>query len=173
MIRQCVVAVYQSVDKAQAAVRDLEAAGLSQQVTLVSRNINTELSPEDKEAMSRGDVSGRAAVEGATVGGLLGFLLATPMLMIPGLGPVLIAGPMAAAMTGAIVGGFLRGMTAWGVHVDRAQEYEQMIQSGRSLVMVSGEPDEVAHGKRILDTTQAQEIHLHATSADARESDVT
>jgi hypothetical protein len=123
--------------------------------------------------MSRGDISERTAIGGAALGGLMGFLLASPLLMIPGLGPVLIAGPIAAGMTGAIVGGFLGGMAGWGVHADRIQEYEEKVRAGSALVVVSGEPDDVATAKQILEETEAQEVHLHATSADAREIDVT
>jgi hypothetical protein len=172
MSGQCVVAVFDSMEHARFAMDELRNAGLESKVTVVARKPSdarkvSDALPEDNlEPVSDGQPAGYEVLQGVTAGGLLGFLLAAPILMVPGLGPVLVAGPMAGALTGAIVGGFLKGMGAWGVRVDHADEYERKLQSGALLLVVTGAPDDVARAKRLLDQSEASEVELHATSAD-------
>jgi hypothetical protein len=94
------------------------------------------------------------------------------LLLVTGLGAAVIAGPIAAAATGAVIGGFLGGMSGWGVHTDHVQEYEEKVREGKVLVIVSGDADNVADAERILSGTEAEEVRLHAeTEADAPEVD--
>jgi len=166
MNNQCVVGVYASFEKAKDAVQVLEKHDFSSDhVSLVTRSVEKEV-PEE-EVLQRGDRTEEKALRGAGYGGLLGALVATPLLAIPGVGPVLLAGPIAAGMTGAIVGGFLGAMSGWGVPQDRIQQYEHVVQEGNLLVVAYGDPLEVAEAKRLLEGTDCEEVHLHAaTSAD-------
>jgi hypothetical protein len=63
-------------------------------------------------------------------------------------------------------------MVTWGVHTDRAAEYEAEVEQGRCLVVVTGTPDQVALGQRVLESAGASDVRLHATSADTRETDI-
>lgn len=168
MDRQCVVAVYDSFDKAKSAIIALEASSFpSDQVSLVSQNVEREVPGDVEEEMQFGDESERDAAKGAGVGGLIGALLGAPLLAVPGIGPLLAAGPIATGLTGAIVGGFLGSMAGWGVHKDRVKEYERQVQEGAVLVVATGDPLEVANAREILDDTGATAVDLHAqTSAD-------
>src|SRR5262245_46874464 len=113
--RESVVAVFESLDQAKDAVRALEQAGFPhEQVSLVSRSVKKEL-PREKDVLEKDDQAAPDARTGATLGGLVGLLLGAPLLTIPGVGLVLLAGPIATAITGAIVGGFLGSMAGWGV----------------------------------------------------------
>ena len=166
MPRECVVAVYDSYIRAKAALSALEGSELPpDRVSFVLRDVERETS--HPEAIQYGDRAERDGTKGAAGGGLVGLLLGLPVLLIPGIGPLLIAGPIATGLTGAIVGGFLGVMAGWGVHPDHIQEYEDRIRNGAVLIVVDGSPDEVAEAKRILDETEVESIALHAeTSAD-------
>lgn len=169
MAEECVVAIYDSFAKAREAIQLLENEGFPhEQVSLVTHSLDDEI-PRD-ESIQYGDETERNAAKGAGVGGLLGFLLGTPLLTIGGLGAVLIAGPIAAGLTGAIVGGFLGAMRGWGVHKDHVSRYEEKVSEGDILVIASGDPKQVAEAKTLLQQTDVQEVHLHAeSSADAVE----
>lgn len=165
MYQQCVVAIYDSLDKAKRAVEALEHAPFpADQVSLVTHSIRREV--PDGSPLQYGDKTERNALKGAGIGGLVGLLLGAPILAIPATGPVLIAGPLATGITGAIVGGFLGSMSGWGVHPNHIREYQQLIREGAVLVVANGDPREVAEAKRILDETDATEVHLHAAASD-------
>ena len=82
---------------------------------------------------------------GATLGGVAGLLVGIGALAIPGIGPVLAAGPLAAGLGGAALGaglgaaagGFLGALSDIGLDNDDAQAYAESVASG-SLLMVVG-----------------------------------
>ncbi len=98
------------------------------------------------------------AVGGGLLGGAVGALVGMIVVAVPGLGPVLLAGPLAAAIGAAgasmavgagagAVGGGLLGALAWaGISQDDAHVYEELIRRGGTLVMVqaSGAERELA-----------------------------
>lgn len=165
MNQQCVVAIYDSLDNARKAVQVLEQSQFPpDQVSLVTQSIHTQV-PEER-TMQYGDQAEGNAGKGAGFGGLLGLLLGAPLLAIPGIGPVLLAGPLATAITGAIVGGFLGSMSGWGVHADHVREYEQRVRDGAILVVVNGTPQQLADAQRMLNESNAQEVHVHSSASD-------
>jgi hypothetical protein len=167
MSQDCVVAVYESFAKAKEAVQALENSTFpSEQVSFVTHSVTEELPQED--SLQYGDKTERNAARGAGVGGLIGMLLGTPLVTVGGLGAVLIAGPIATGLAGAIVGGLLGAMTGWGVHADHVHRYEKKVSEGALLVVANGDPQQVAEATKVLQQTDADEIHLHAeTSADS------
>jgi len=165
MFNECVVAVYNALDEAKLAVQKLEDADFPHHhVSLVTNSVHRQV--DDESTLQYGDASERNAVKGAGFGGLFGLLLGAPLLAIPGLGAVLLAGPLAAGITGAIVGGFLGSMSGWGVHPDHVREYEHRVRAGAILVVVNGTPQEIAEAQRILQDTHAEEVVLHAQASD-------
>jgi len=100
----------------------------------------------DKNAKS-GAAAG--AVTGGTLGGLGGLLLGLGALAIPGVGPIVAAGPIAAAITGALAGGAVGGLAGalvdYGVPEVEAKEYEEHVNGGDILVLV--DDDEMKRDK--------------------------
>jgi hypothetical protein len=161
---QCVVAVYADFEEAKAAVRHIESNDIPHRcVSLVRHSVKAEV--PDEEELDYGDKSETYAAKGAGAGGLLGLLLGAPIIAIPGIGPVLLAGPIATGMVGAIVGGFLGAMSGWGVARDRISKYEQLVREGKTLIVVHGEPDEVARAKELLQDTEAERVRLYASTS--------
>jgi hypothetical protein len=166
MSNECVVAVYDSFERARDAVQALDESHFpADQVSLVTHSVAEEGIPD--EELQHGDKAELNAAKGAGMGGLFGALLGAPLLAVPGVGPVLIAGPLAMGLTGAIVGGFLGSMSGWGVHDNHLRNYESKVAEGALLVIANGDPQQVASAERILMQTDPAEIFLHAeTSAD-------
>lgn len=160
MSRHCTVAIFDDFAAAQEAVHKLDESKFpSDQVSLVANSVHQDL--QSTNILQYGDESDRDALFGAGVGGLLGFFLASPLLTIPGFGLMLIAGPITAGLTGAIVGGFLGSMLGWGVHEDHVAEYEDEVRQGAFLVVASGDPFEVDYAKQVLSETNARSIAMH------------
>src|SRR5688572_13794128 len=103
-----IVGLFDSYPQAEACVRDLEAAGYGRDnVSIIA---NKERSSAAGVSGSTGDRSsiaegaGTGAVIGGVTGGAAGLIASLAGLAIPGIGPVLAAGPLIAALTGAGVG---------------------------------------------------------------------
>lgn len=169
MSHECVVAIYESFEKAKDAILALERANVPHdQVSFVTHSVDQEV--PDEKAVEYGDETEHHAAAGAGMGGLLGLLLGTPLLTVGGVGAMLIAGPVATGLLGAIVGGFLGAMTGWGVHTDHVRQYEDKVTAGALLVVVNGNPRQVADAEGVLQKTDSLEVHRHAeTSADSVE----
>lgn len=169
MSQQCVVAVYDEFPQAVEAIQALEKSPFpNDQVSLATGSLSPDVMAE--EALEYGDKTTGTTAKGAGIGGLVGLLLGVPLLLIPGIGPMLLAGPIFTGATGAVVGGFLGALKGWGVHEDHLLEYEQMVRNGKILVVAGGEPDDVAEAKRVLQETDTDRLKLHAaTSADSPE----
>ncbi len=165
--QQCVVAVFDSLTVAKEALNALESAKIPADcVSLVTHSVEGQ-TPQT-ETMQYGDDTASDAAKGAGVGGLFGLLLGAPLLAIPGIGLMLIGGPLAMGITGAIVGGFLGSMAGWGVSEDHVAEYEKQVTEGAVLIVVNGDPQEVATAQGVLQESGAQSVDLHAkTSADS------
>lgn len=100
---------------------------------------------------------------GAVVGGALGWLAGIGMLAIPGLGPLMAAGPIVAALAGVgaggVVGGLTGGLIGMGIPEYEAKRYEGRVKSGGILVSVhSDSSDWTKRAKQILENTGAEDI---------------
>jgi len=92
---------------------------------------------------------------GAVVGGTLGWLAGIGALAIPGVGPLIAAGPIVAALTGVGVGGAIGGLTGaligMGIPEYEAKRYEGRVKEGGVLLSVhSDNSDWTKKAKEIL-----------------------
>jgi hypothetical protein len=100
---------------------------------------------------------------GVVVGGTLGWLAGIGMLTIPGVGPFLAAGPIAAALAGAgaagVVGGIVGALAGMGIPEYEAKRYEGRVKNGGILLSVHSDNSEwTKKGKQILEDTGAEDI---------------
>ncbi len=96
---------------------------------------------------------------GAALGGSLGLLAAVSALAIPGIGPLLIAGPLLGAFAGAAAGGAVGVLVGEGIPEDEAKLYEERLKKGGLLVSVLTETrQEADRARNILQQTGATDI---------------
>jgi len=103
------------------------------------------------------------ATSGAVTGGILGWLAGVGALAIPGVGPLIAAGPIMGALAGAgvlgTVGGIVGGLVGMGMPEYEAKRYEGRIKEGGVLLSVHcDDSDWVKRAKEILERTGAQDI---------------
>lgn len=106
-----------------------------------------------KEAMAEGAKTGAGtgAVIGTGVGGVLGLLASLGTIWIPGIGPIVAAGPLVATLTGAgigaaagaAVGGLVGALTQVGVPEHDAHFYAEAVRRGSAVVIVRAEDNRV------------------------------
>jgi hypothetical protein len=113
------------------------------------------------------------ALWGGIWGGLWGVLFGSAFFMIPGIGPVMMAGPIVAwivgALEGAAVGGGLSalgaGLYSIGIPKNSIIQYETSLKAGKFMLVAHGTPAEVTQAKAILSNSGASATYLHLADA--------
>jgi hypothetical protein len=129
---------------------------------LFPENMGTKDFAHEKNTKApEGAVSG--AIAGGIAGGVLGWLIGIGTLVIPGLGPLLLAGPLVAALAGigsvGALGGIIGALAGLGIPEYEARRYQGRIREGGILVSVHCDSaDWVPRAKQVLISTGAQDI---------------
>lgn len=137
--------LYDNYTNAQQAVQRLEAAGVPHSdISIVANNSDSWFSTDKKVDRDgdgvddRAEGAGKGAGIGAGVGGTAGLLAGLGLLAIPGLGPVVAAGWLAAtavgAAAGAATGGVVGALTEAGISKEDADSYAEGVRRGGTLV---------------------------------------
>jgi hypothetical protein len=169
MVDECVVAVYDNLNRAQDAVHILDRGGFpAPQISLVTKGSCKQ--PDACKDVQLGDDSVRDAAIGAGLGAITGVLGGIAMAIASGATVIFLLGPIGIGLTGAAVGAFLGGMGGWGVHSQRIAHYQTIVEQGQTLVIVHGNPLEIIEADRILKETEPTEIHINTkTESEAPE----
>ena len=169
-----VVAVYATHVEAEEAVKKLQRGGIDMHtLSIVGKGTHT-----DEQAIgyyNTGDRMKHWGKMGAFWGGLWGMLFGSAFFLIPGIGPLLVAGPLVAwivgALEGAVVVGGLSavgaGLVSIGIPKDSVVQYELALKTDRYLLVVHDTAAHVAKAKEIIGTTRAIQSALHSTEVAA------
>ncbi len=164
-----VVAVYATHTGAEEAVKELQRAGIDMRsLSIVGKDSHT-----DEHVVgyyNTGDRMKYWGKTGAFWGGFWGMLFGSAFFAIPGLGPVLVAGPLVAWIVGALEGAAVfgglsaigAGLYGMGIPKDSVLQYELALQTDQFLLMVHGTSSEVAKAKATLDGTEPVNVTLHS-----------
>ncbi len=152
-----VVGMFETRDAAEDAIQRLLSAGFTRDKIGVAMRDPRE-SREIAEKTGADDLSAEGAtagaVSGAGVGALIGLALVGSTIAIPGVGPVLIGGPLVAGLTGAGVGaasgGLIGGLIGAGIPEEEARDYSERIERGHILVSVECDESLVPRARQIL-----------------------
>ncbi|MCE7798714.1 hypothetical protein LWE61_19475 [Sphingobium sufflavum] len=144
---------------ASAAVADLESLGVPHSdLSIVANNADGSHAPHDHDGVNEdGDVT-RGASTGAVLGGAAGLLAGLGLLAIPGLGPIVAAGWLAAtaagagigAAGGAATGGIVGALKNAGHSDDEAHVYSEGVRRGGTLVSAKVSDDLAPQAEAVL-----------------------
>src|SRR6201997_3831759 len=170
-----VFGIYNNTSQAEQAVDRILAAGFSQNdisVLLPDAQSSKEFAHEKNTKAPEGTATG--VTTGGVVGGTLGLLAGIGALAIPGVGPLIAAGPIMAALAGLGVGGAVGGivgaLVGMGIPEYEAKRYEGAVKGGGTLLSVHCDTSEqVDVAKTSLKETGAKDISStsEASSKDA------
>jgi len=142
------IGVFESREDAEEAVRELEANGYT------DAEIGFLAPHQVREHAARTVFGGAAAGTVAGAAGVTGLLAAASGFVLPGVGPVVGAGLLGAALVGVPVGSVAGGMlgTVLGLHLAEASpsDYEERLRRGRSLVTVRSTTQRDEQARAIL-----------------------
>jgi len=159
-----VLGVFESLDQATDALTRLGEAGFPmERVSIVGQNLQSELKLHG--FVTTGEVAREGAKWGAVFGGLFGLLFGAAFLAIPGFGPLIILGPLAAGVVGAAEGAVGTGLVGaiLGAFLSRQHipKIEQHLRAGRYLVLVHGSAEEVTRAQEVLRNAGSIEVSQH------------
>ena len=162
------VAIYNTHTEAEAGIKELQKAGFDMKKLSI---VGTDYHPEEHvvgyyNAGDRMMVWGKL---GAFWGGFWSLLFGSALFVIPGIGPLIVFGPLVGwivgVLEGAVVVGGLSALAAAlfsiGIPQDSIVQYETAIKSSKFLVIAHGTADEVAKAKSIIQTSGAAQIDIH------------
>ncbi len=170
--------IYATCEMAENAVDRLIAAGFRNEdiSVLLQDNVGTKDFAHEKHTKApEGTATGVLA--GGLIGGTIGLLAGIGTLAIPGLGPLIAAGPIIAALTGVgsggIVGGVIGALVGMGIPEYEAKRYEGRIKEGGILLSVHCDSSEwVSKAKTLLKESGAEDIaSADEAAADFAKSD--
>lgn len=192
-----VVAIYDDIQTANTAVRDLVDNGFPRDIISLITNDSNNFSvsgdaaaltmpvavvkpANEKVSDESGSGAGVGAGIGAAIGGVGGLLIGLGALTIPGLGPVLAAGPLAIALStvmgagvgaaaGGVTGGLLGALIGLGIPEEEAEFYAEGVRRGGVLVTAQAQDTTADEIVNILDRHHPSDIHQRA--AQWREKD--
>jgi hypothetical protein len=161
---KAVFCIAKTEEQAVIIVNQLKEAGFSNDdvsVLLPDRAGSRDFAHEQHTKAPEGAAAG--AVAGGVTVGVLGWLVGIGSLAIPGVGPLIAAGPIMAALGGVAAGGAVGGMAGalvgFGIPEYEAKQYEGKVKGGNILISVHTEDSkEREAAKRIFERSHASDI---------------
>lgn len=163
MSHPLVLALYPTSTGAAAGARALHATGITrEQISVVARSHDEEGAlAEQMDATPGADIEDSRVA--ARLGELSGQVLAAIAVVLPGIGPIVTAGPLSAGLgeaAGHVAGSMESVLTNAGVPRDRAAELQQAVEGGAVLLAVHSKPGEVAAIREALASAGATVLHV-------------
>jgi hypothetical protein len=142
------------MESASKVVNDLVNAGFHRNsISLIANNADDRYASYVQPDVNLDDTA-KGAGAGAAIGGIGGLLLGLGALAIPGIGPILAAGPIAAALAGAgigaVTGGIIGALVDLGIPEESAEVYAEGIRRGNVLVVVQVADNRTDEATRIM-----------------------
>ncbi len=171
-----VVGLFDHFADAQMVVQNLVDGGFRREdISLAANQTATGYTGDGSDLnngqLTAGEAAGQDAGVGAGVGGVVGLLVGLGALAIPGIGPILAAGPLAAALgvtvvgstltgaaIGAVAGGIIGALTHLGVPKDQAEYYAEGVRRGGTLVTVTASDENAQRAVDIMNGAGAVDI---------------
>jgi hypothetical protein len=147
--------VYDGYDRARCAVAELEEEGVRpSDINLIASKYVC----EETEHLDGAAATAPSAGVGAALGGTAGLLAGLGIIAIPGLGPVVAAGALAAtafgAAAGAVGGGVIGALVSAGVPEPEAHVYCEAVRRGGTMVSARVRDEDVPHLVEVMDRHQ-------------------
>ncbi|MBP7057553.1 general stress protein [Candidatus Gracilibacteria bacterium] len=174
-----ILALFDTRADAESAIAELQANGYAaQDLSIIMKDGEHAPPPPHTTGAQVADSASSGLATGTVLGGIAGLLIGIGAITFPGIGALLIAGPLTAALgltgtaastvagalTGAVAGGLLGALIGLGLPDEDARHYEERIKSGAILLAIPNmliEEDEI---KDILNDNHVKDVRLVSNS---------
>jgi len=169
MKNEVTVAVCNTHQEAEQVVKKLQQLGFNMKKLSI---IGKDYHEEDKVVgyYNTGDAIKSWGKAGAFWGGLWGFILGAGFFIVPGIGPLVMAGPFVSAFVGGLEGAFVVGgvsalggaLFSIGIPNNSILKYESDLRADKYLVIAHGTSEEVNNAREIIsDSLPTVEVSIH------------
>lgn len=175
MSKTQVFCIAKSHSQAEQIVERLQASGFpSQEISILLPDTEGKHDIAHVKASKAPEGATTGAATGGVAGGVIGLLAGIGALAIPGVGPLIAAGPIMAALSGAAIGGtaggVVGGLIGLGIPEIEAKRYEEKIKAGNYLIAVhTATDDQEDRAKEIFKTAGAEDITSAGMSSTPKE----
>jgi hypothetical protein len=162
------VAIYNTHTDAEAAVKNLQDSGIDMKLLSI---VGKDYRPEDHVVgyYKTGDRLRYWGKLGAFWGGIWNLLVGEAFFWMPGVGPILVGGPLVSSIVSALEGATVHnGLTAlgsalhtMGIPKSSVINYESALKANKFLLIVHGENGDASKAKEILRNTEPIELAAH------------
>lgn len=153
-----ITAIFDDRAQGEKAVDELRREGFEDEISIISKGRSGK---ENRNYGGTQDDISDGAVTGGTVGALGGLLASAGALAIPGIGPILALGPLAATLSGAVVGGLAGGLIDYGIPEERGRHLEERVKQGDTLVIVECPEEKSSIVSQTLKNHGAHDVETH------------
>jgi len=173
---RAVFGIYPNTTTAESAVARLLAAGFSNNdVSVLMSDVGGTKDFAHQKATKAPEGTAVGVTTGGVVGGTLGLLAGIGALAIPGVGPLIAAGPIMGALAGLGVGGAVGGLVGalvgMGIPEYEAKRYEGRVKDGGVLLSVHCDTsNEISRAKDLLKKTGADDIASSGEATAAKDN---
>ena len=159
------VAIYKTHAEAEAAVKELQQSGFDlKKLSIVGRDYHT-----DEQVIGYYNAGDRIKFwgkEGAFWGGIWGMLFGSAFFLVPGIGPMIVAGPLVTWIIGALEGAAVMGglsaigagLYSLGIPEDSILNYETALKAGKFVLIAHGSAQEVARASETISHTPVEAL---------------
>ena len=166
--QNAVIAVYETHVAAEQAIKELQRAEIDlHSLSIIGKDTHT-----DEHVVgyyNTGDRMKYWGKLGAFWGGFWGLLFGSAFFFVPGVGPLLFAGPIVSYIVGAlegavVVGGLSAlgaGLYGMGIPKDSILQYETAVKSGKYVLIAHGSDVEMVHAREIISRTNPEALEEH------------
>lgn len=160
-----VIGVFRDVSTAENAVKALRNKGFGDsEISIIAKD--DQKSQSGSQDMETGgdfgtDSLGDGTAWGGALGGVAGLLAGVGALAIPGIGPIIAAGPLAGVLSGAVTGGVAGGLIDLGIPEERGRQYEEDLKQGGVLAVIETSKNKVNDASSILRENGAKDVEAH------------
>ena len=159
------VGIFANHAQAEAAVKELDRAGIDMRsLSIVGKDYHTEESVVGY--YNTGDRMKTWGKQGAFWGSMWGLLFGSAFFLVPGVGPLLVGGPLVSAIVGAVEGAAVVGglsalgaaLYSIGIPKDSVLRYETALSANNYLVVVHDAGADVSRAREILTALEAEAL---------------
>lgn len=165
---KAVIGVFRQEARAKEAINDLKSQGFGdREISLIAKDKREEAGDRggdkgrgDNLTMAHQDLS-TGVISGGALGGVAGILAGAGALLIPGVGPIVAAGPLAAFLTGVVGGGIVGGLVDYGIPKERGRHFENRVKQGDILVTLKVDDNDANKVVSALKRYGAEDVESH------------
>jgi len=166
--KSAVIAMFHTHAEAEEAVRALQRAGSDmKKLSIVGKDYHS-----DEHVVgfyNAGDRMKYWGTLGAFWGALWGFLIGAAFFWVPGIGPLVVGGPLVSWIVGALEGATLAGgltvlgagLYSIGIPKDSILQYETLVKADKFMLILHGTAEETTKAHDILNQSKAMESAVH------------